>query len=770
MEAVAGSDIAHRSVSLTASRTTSRHTSRQTSRFASLPASLFASRFASRTSVALQLMLVLAASVLLLSPPQASATPLRLKAGSRAASSTHPSAAAAASGDTLQQRQSVERLIITAHPTRGGKLDAQLDRKRSDRVSQLAASALLVERRLSERSHLLTLPHPISVADARALAARLQASGEVESAEPDWLMQTQAFTPNDPAYAAVPGQWHYFAPSGINRGGANLPGAWEMTLGSGSVTVAVIDTGYRPHPDLHAMLPGYDFISSSTVALDGNGRDADATDPGDYAPAGACGSGSTATDSSWHGTHVMGTVAALMNNGLYGTGVAPHVRLLPLRVLGRCGGYTSDIVDAMRWAAGIDIAGVPRNANPARVINLSLGSSGSCSAAFQSAVNDVNARGTIVVVATGNGGYDAVNQPANCSGVVAVTAHAIDGDSADYANIGPETTISAPGGGCGTLAWTCYAGLTADGPPVYSLGNSGLSTAQADTYATKRGTSMAAPHVAGTIALILSLDPSLTRSAVISLLRSSARAWPSGTACTLPANSGLCGAGLLDARLALSSVTPVVTIPHAQQIVAPGAWVSLSGSALPPQGRSIASYAWSAAASNPQAVNLSNPQTATASFIAPANGRYAFTLVATDSAGASGNANATVRVNSVPVTVPVAEQQVNFGAALRVQLQAVDVDGDAITYHATSLPPGATLSASGMFSWTAASPVGTQQLSWYASDDAGTSLPAQLSIRVADSGQTSLAAPSGGGGGSLEGDIALMLAATGIAVVRRRRR
>ncbi len=723
---------------------------------------------ASRITFTLQIIVMLATGVLLLGPPHASASPLRLKAGARAASSAVP-ASASASGDALQERPAIERLIITAHPTRGGKLNAQLDRKRSDRVSQLAASALSVERRLSERSHLLTLPHPMSVADARALAARLQASGEVESAEPDLLMQPQAFTPNDPAYAAVPGQWHYFAPSGLNRGGANLPGAWDMTLGSGNVTVAIIDTGYRPHPDLQAMLPGYDFISSSSVALDGNGRDADASDPGDHAPAGACGSGSAASHSSWHGAHVMGTVAALMNNGLYGTGVAPNVRLLPLRVLGRCGGYTSDIVDAMRWAAGIDIAGVPRNANPARVINLSLGSSGSCSAAFQSAVNDVNARGAIVVVATGNGGYDAVNQPANCSGVVAVTAHAIDGDSADYANIGPETTISAPGGGCGTLAWTCYAGLTADGPPVYSLGNSGLTTPQNDTYATKRGTSMAAPHVTGTIALMLSLDPSLTRSAVTSLLRNSARAWPPASACTLPANSGLCGAGLLDARLALSSVSPVVTIANAQQIVAPGTVVNLSGSALPPQGRSIASYAWSAAASNPQAVNLLTPQTANASFMAPESGRYAFTLAASDSAGATGSANATVRVNSVPVTLPLAEQNVNFGATLSVQLQAVDADGDAITYHAASLPTGSSLSPSGLFSWTAASPVGTQHLSWYASDDAGTSLPATLSIRVADSGQLSLAAPSGGGGGSLEGDIALMLVAAGLAAVRRRR-
>ncbi len=722
---------------------------------------------ASRIKHALGIILSLAMAAALTASPAAIAQPLHLKAGLRPSAAQDAQAAAAAT-DPAQQR--VERLIITAHPTRGGKLNAQLERKRSDRLSQLASSALTVERRLSERSHLLKLEQPLSVADARALAARLKASGEVEAAEPDLLMQAQSIVPNDPGYATSPGQWNYFAPSGLNLGGADLPGAWDMTLGSGNVTVAVIDTGYRPHPDLQAMLPGYDFISSATVALDGDGRDADASDAGDYAPAGACGSGSSASNSSWHGTHVMGTVAALMNNGLYGTGVAPGIRILPVRVLGRCGGYTSDIVDAMRWAAGIDVTGVPHNANLARVINLSLGSSGACSAAFQSAVNDVNARGAIVVVATGNGGYDAVNQPANCSGVVAVTAHAIDGDSADYANIGPEVTISAPGGGCGTLAYTCYPGLTADGPPVYSLGNSGLTTPQSDTYATKRGTSMATPHVAGTIALMLSLNPSLTRTEVIALLRNSARAWPAGSACTLQANSGLCGAGLLDAKLALSSVSPVVTVNPANQTVAPGSPVYLSGTALPPQGRSIASYAWSAAAANPQTLSLSNAQTANASFIAPATGRYAFTLTATDSAGATGNASAAVRVNSVPLTLPVSEQVVNFGARLSVQLQAVDADGDAITYHASSLPAGASLSASGLFSWAAASPVGTQHLSWTASDDVGDSLPAQLIIHVADSGNASLAAPSGGGGGSMESDVVWMLAAAGIAVVRYRRR
>lgn len=588
---------------------------------------------------------------------------------------------------TIQETQArqplVERLIITPHPTRGGKLDGQLERKNADRLNSVSSVPLSVERKLGDGSHLLKLERPMTIGEARALAARLQQSGEVQAAEPDLLMQPQSIDPNDPGYASWPGQWDLLAPSGSNRGGTNAAAAWNVTLGSGNVNVAVIDTGYRPHIDMQQMLPGYDFISSTSVANDGGTRDADAADPGDYAPAGACGSGSAASNSSWHGTHVMGTIAALMNNGLYGTGIAPNVRILPLRALGRCGGYTSDIVDAMRWAAGVDIAGVPHNTNPARVINLSLGSSGACSAAFQSAINDVNAKGAMVVVATGNGGSSSVNQPANCSGVIAVTAHAIDGDSADYANIGAQTTISAPGGGCGTQSYSCVPGYSADGPAVYSLGNSGTSMPVADSSALKYGTSMAVPHVAGTIALMLSMNPVLTRTEIISMLRSSARPFPSGSACMLSANTGLCGAGLLDTRAALAAV------PDA-------------------------------------------------------------------------------RLNSVPVLVPVPDQQVSFGGTLRVQLQALDADGDAISFQASNLPSGASLSAGGLLTWANAAPVGSRSISWTARDTYGSSLPGQFNINVTDSGSTAAAPVSGGsgGGGSMGGD--LMLAAGGVAALVRR--
>lgn len=664
--------------------------------------------------------------------------------------------------------QMVERLIVTPHPTRGGKLNWQLDRSNTSRLSSIANVTLSVERKLADGTHLLKLEQPVTLDQARAIAAQLQQSGEVLAAEPDLLIQPYAIAPNDPGYATWPGQWHYLAPGGGNLGGADLPAAWELTLGGGHVSVAVIDTGYRPHVDMQAMLPGYDFISSSSVANDGNGRDADASDPGDYAPAGACGSGSAASNSSWHGTHVMGTVAALMNNGLFGTGVAPNVRILPIRVLGRCGGYTSDIVDGMRWAAGISVAGAPANPNPARILNLSLGSAGGCSAAFQSAINDVNARGAVVVVATGNGGASAVNQPANCAGVVAVTAHAIDGDNADYANIGAQTTLSAPGGGCGTLSASCFPGYTADGVPVYSLGNTGSTIPQADSGALKYGTSMAAPHVAGTIALMLSLNPQMTRDQVITVLRSSARSFPAGSTCLLPENNGLCGAGLLNAQAALATIASVVQIVNSGQVVAPLATVALSATVQLPAGRTVSSLLWTPAPANPQAVTLMNADTLHASFVAPATGTYGFTLTVTDNLGETATGGATVRVNSVPVLTPVADQQVSFGGNLGVQLHATDADDDVMVFYASALPSGASLSASGLLSWNQASPVGRHRITWYASDGLGSSLPGEVVIDVLDDGAISLASGSGGGG-SMEGDM-LLLAAAGLAIVRRLRR
>ena len=679
----------------------------------------------------------------------------------------------ATSSNQIVAPTEVDHLIITPRAIKGKKLSEQLEHRNDSHLSSIAARSLSIERQLSGKSHLLKLDRAVSLDEARALAAKLSTNTEIESVEPDVRMQAHAFMPNDPGYSGAPGQWHFMTPRGSNAGGADLPPAWEMTLGNGTVEVAVLDTGYRPHSDLQPVLPGYDFVSSLAMANDGNGRDADASDPGDAVVANECGRGAAAARSSWHGTHVMGIIAALMNNGLYGAGIAPNVRIVPVRVLGKCGGYTSDIIDGMRWAAGLAVPGAPKNAYPARIINLSLGISGTCSRAFQAAINDVNAAGAIVVVSNGNGGFNSVNQPANCAGTLAVTAHSVDGDSATYANLGVQTLISAPGGGCGTLARNCVEIYSSNGLGIYSLGNTGASRPASDGYSIKYGTSMAAPHVSGAIALMLSLNPSLSRDEVVSLLRASARAFPASSACLLRANSGMCGAGILDVYAALTSIAPAIHISNLSQVASPGALVNLDASAISPSGHQVTSYVWHASLSNKIPISVLNADTANASFVAPATGTYQFVVLVTDSSGATSNASATVRINSTPVIQSVTTHQVVAGRTLTIKLIAMDADGNKPVFHAIALPDGATLSAAGVFNWAHASPMGIYTISVAASDLDATGSTMSFTVEVPQGLQTSAGVSSGsgsssGGGGAI--DVEWLIAITSLLVMTRCRR
>jgi serine protease len=311
--------------------------------------------------------------------------------------------------------------------------------------------------------------------------------------------------------------------------------------------VAVIDTGYRPHADLAAnIVGGYDFISTAAVGNDGNGRDSDALDPGDATIAGECAAGEPAYSSSWHGTHVAGTIAALTNNGAGVAGVAYGAKVLPVRVLGKCGGYTSDIADGVVWAAGGAVSGVPANAHPARVLNLSLGGGGSCGTTMQNAINTARSRGAVVVVAAGNSNTNASNAtPANCAGVVTVAATNRSGGRSYYSNYGTVVDIAAPGGDMRSAATN----------GILSTLNSGPTSPGVDTLAYYQGTSMATPHVAGVAALMLAVKSSLTPDQVESLLKSSARAFP--VAC-----SG-CGTGIVNAAAAVAAAvnsSPTVTV------------------------------------------------------------------------------------------------------------------------------------------------------------------------------------------------------------------
>jgi serine protease len=387
-------------------------------------------------------------------------------------------------------------------------------------VNALGADVLKVGRR-------------VDAAGLASLIGQFKSNPAVEYAEEDRLLHA-TFTPNDSRYNE---QWHYFEANG----GLRLPGAWDLSTGTG-VVVAVIDTGYRPHADLVAnLVQGYDFISDTAVSVDGNGRDSDAQDPGDWYTNNACGALSGSSNSSWHGTHVAGTIAAVTNNASGVAGVAYNAKVLPARVLGKCGGYTSDIADAIIWASGGTVSGVPANANPAKVLSLSLGGSGACDTTSQNAINSARSRGAVFIVAAGNENTNASNSsPANCAGAVVVAAVNRSGGRASYSNYGTIVDVAAPGGQQSSLT---------DPNGILSTLNAGTQGPGADSYAFYQGTSMATPHVSGVAALMLAKTPGMTPDQIEAQLKATARAFP--------ATCSGCGTGIVDATAALGgTVTP----------------------------------------------------------------------------------------------------------------------------------------------------------------------------------------------------------------------
>ncbi|WP_329336259.1 S8 family serine peptidase [Streptomyces sp. NBC_01352] len=394
-----------------------------------------------------------------------------------------------------------------------------------------AGEDLDFQRRLGTGAALVDLGADLTGADVADVVAEFKADPQVAYVVPDRLNTAKA-DPNDTEYAK---QWDLFE----STAGMNVPGAWTTSTGTG-VTVAVIDTGYVAHTDLAAnIVAGYDFIADTAVSVDGNGRDSNPADPGDYYAANECGSGIPASSSSWHGTHVAGTIAAVTNNSKGVAGIAYGAKISPVRVLGKCGGYDSDIIDAITWASGGTVSGVPANTNVAKVINMSLGGDGACTSATQSAINAAVGRGTTIAVAAGNDNENVSgHSPGNCANIISVAATNRTGAKASYSNYGSLVDISAPGGQTSTG--------TANG--ILSTLNSGASTPSTESYAYYQGTSMATPHIAGLVALLKSANSSLTPAQIETAIKNNARALPG--AC-----SGGCGAGLADAAKTVAAVS-----------------------------------------------------------------------------------------------------------------------------------------------------------------------------------------------------------------------
>lgn len=643
-----------------------------------------------------------------------------------------------------------DQLIVKLRDQDAGAQTVTLGPGRAQALSNAAGATLLPLRAMATGAQVLKLPYRMTVAEAAAIAERLSGDPNVEYAEPDRIKHA-LLVPTDLRY---PEQWHYHEPSG----GVNLPAAWDITTGAAGIVVAVLDTGVlATHADLASgrLLAGYDFITSLAIANDGDGRDGDSSDPGDWVVANECFPGSGASDSSWHGSHVMGTVGATANNNPTtppgGVGVNWNSMLLPVRVLGKCGGFISDIVDAMMWAAGLADSGPPDNlvnANPAHVLNLSLGGLGPCSATEQTAIDTITAAGAVVVIAAGNDPSDAsLSSPGNCDGVITVAATNRAGGRAFYTNFGSVVEIAAPGG---------ETMISSNG--VLSTINTGLTTPVAspagDTYAFYQGTSMATPHVAGIVSLMLSVNGVLTPTRVLNELQATARVFPTGTG--FDCSTLTCGAGIVDAGAVVQSVSNAIA-PTANagtpQMVDPGALVTLDGSASTANGlATIASYSWSQTFGPP--VTLSDPNIAMPTFPAPNNAAtgtmLTFELMVTDDGGLTDAATVTVTLNNVAPTlsVPISSPlSVALGASLSFTVTASDANGTTPSLSATGVPLNATFTpATGVFDWLNADPPGVYTVTFTATDaeDPGITSSAVLNISV---GSVTIFQSSGGGGG-----------------------
>ena len=568
--------------------------------------------------------------------------------------------------------------------------------QRADGLGARFGRTLLAGAAVGERAQVMRA----AGVDAATLARQLAADPDVAYAVPNGRKRLVA-APNDPLYPAAAtgvrpsgpdsGQWYLRAPDSVIKSAIDIESAWTRTKGSASVVVAVLDTGVRfEHPDLGRvatggqLLPGYDMVSDTAVANDGDGRDADASDPGDWVTAAEARSGTfsgcSQSSSSWHGTSTSSLVVAATHTApaVGMAGVAPDSRVLPVRVLGKCFGNDADIIAGMRWAAGIAVAGIPDNPTPAKVINMSLGGDGACSAAYQAVVDEVIARGVVIVAAAGNSAGGPVSEPANCRGVIGVLALRHAGTKVGFSDLGSEITIAAPGGNC--------INISPGSPclyPILAATNSGsttpVSSAWTDSFDITVGTSFSSPLVAGVMALMASVAPARTPADLRTALMASARAFPSSgadngpddptpvTQCRTPASgvrqlqcyctTALCGAGMLDAGRAVAAAAgSLARVQLSTAAPTAGSSVDLSGaSSLASPGATLTQYSWTLISGGSIVSGFSSAANAsTAALLPTAAGSFSVQLTVQDSLGSSNSTTQTVTVAAALVAPPAA--------------------------------------------------------------------------------------------------------------------
>ena len=614
--------------------------------------------------------------------------------------------------------------------------------KRAARLSASTGIHLTAMREIHDRLDLVRLPTALAGADLMQVIARLQADPSVQYAEVDARRYALAF-PSDPphdarflagsdAFGSWQGQWYLNDPDGTTPAAIGATTAWKNPNGTGGYltgggyVIAVLDTGVDfTHPDLGTyatggkLLPGFDFICNDSgkncssitpgntyhVANDLDGWDSDATDPGDWIDAidlsrsdhffDGCGSDvypDHHVDSNWHGTRVAGLIAAITNNGVGIAGIAPDAFILPVRVIGKCHGYLSDIVSGMYWAAGLaasSLGSIAANLTPAPILNLSFGGNGPCSQTEQAAVNALNQAGHLVVVAAGNDGGP-LSAPANCQGVLAVAGLRHVGTKVGYSNVSSTAAavgIAAPAGNCvnvnTTLPWTqpcLYSiettsndGLTRPGNPFYTYAI--LNAVYAGNVLSANegnvGTSFAAPMVAGVAALMVQANPHFTARQLIARMQAAATPFPvpstapPGGVChvaTLAQDSSnnytdvqnaecqcttaTCGAGMLNAAAAVAlAFNPQASIITSADTASVGQSITLDGStSTAAANHVISAYHWT---SDPD-VGIENASTAIAKIVFPALRPITVTLTVTDDAGRRDQASKTI--NSVALS------------------------------------------------------------------------------------------------------------------------
>jgi len=533
------------------------------------------------------------------------------------------------------QQAPVKGLIVTLKPTtENARETPQSARDRMQAVAREAGVTMQDGRAVSPRLQLLQLPAAQQGEALEATMRRLRLHPDVAAVEPDVRIKRRAI-PNDPGYV---NQWNLQAPSATFASAINMPPAWDLTTGSATTVVAVLDVGVRlSHPDLAGkLLPGYDFASEVEYSNDGNGRDNNPDDPGDWVSAadkrnspalfGSC----DVEDSSWHGTFIAGQIAAATNNATGIAGINWQAKILPVRIAGKCGALLSDILDGIRWAAGLPVEGAPNNPNPARVLNFSFGGDAACTSAYQTTIDEATAAGALLVAAAGNE-TGSPTRPADCNRVLAVGAVQENGLKTTYSNYGAKVGISAPGG-------TADRGL-------YSLDNTGTTVPATDTYGSKAGTSFSTPQAAAVVSLMLAVNPGLTPQQLLDRIKSSARPHTvvqGANSCEVTpwfacnCTTTTCGAGLLDARAAVVAaapgILPTAAITPVSQPAA-GSTITLNGSAsVAGTGAALTSYQWTQVSGT--AVTIQNANTAQATVALPSNAdTFVFRLVVTDSTG-----------------------------------------------------------------------------------------------------------------------------------------